>query len=94
MPKYIHAGDFARRICNFEAIDEHSANAVISLLYAQPTADVVEVKHGHWKHTVKEWNMFTHHFYNCSICGASAFTSGYEKHCHECGAIMDGGKAE
>ena len=48
MAKYIHAGDFARILCNCEAIDEHSANAVINLLYRMPTADVAEVK---WKAT-------------------------------------------
>ena len=59
-----------------------------------PTADVVEVKHGEWKHTVEKGNVFNHHFFICSLCGASAFTSGYEKYCHECGAKMDGGNAE
>lgn len=49
-----------------------------------------EVKHGEWKHTVEEGQVFNHHYWTCSLCGASAFTSGYEKYCHECGAIMDG----
>ena len=40
---YIDADKFAEEICNFPAIDEDSANAVISLLHRQPTADFVEV---------------------------------------------------
>ena len=51
---YIDVDKFAEKICNFQAIDEDSANAVIYLLRSQPTADVEEVvrckdcKHGHW----------------------------------------------
>lgn len=41
--KYVDVDEFAEAICGFPAIDEHSANAVISLLRRQPTADVVEV---------------------------------------------------
>ena len=40
---YIDADKFAEEICNFPAIDEDSANAVISLLRRQPTAEVEEV---------------------------------------------------
>ena len=40
---YIDVDKFAEEICKFPAIDEHSANAVISLLRSQPTADVAEV---------------------------------------------------
>ena len=66
----------------------------ITLLQNEPTADVVEVKHGEWKQGVP---------YVCSICGKpapdekntserySCWTSPY---CPHCGAKMDGGKAE
>lgn len=40
---YIDVDKFAEEICKFPAIDEHSANAVISLLRSQTTADVAEV---------------------------------------------------
>ena len=43
MARYIDADKFAEDVCVFNAIDEHSANAVISLLHRQPTADIVEV---------------------------------------------------
>lgn len=40
---YVDVDKFADLICNFPAIDEDSANAVISLLRRQPSADVAEV---------------------------------------------------
>ena len=40
---YIDVDKFAEKICNFQAIDEDSANAVIYLLRSQPTADVVPI---------------------------------------------------
>jgi hypothetical protein len=55
-----------------------------------PTADVVEVKHGEWEHSVEKGTRYDHHHWICSLCGASAFTSGYEKYCHNCGADMRG----
>lgn len=41
--RYIDVDEFAEEICKFPALDEHCANAVISLLRRQPSADVVEV---------------------------------------------------
>lgn len=40
---YVDREKFAESICAFPALDEDAANAVISLLHRQPTADVVEV---------------------------------------------------
>lgn len=65
-------------------------------LYNLPTADVVEVKHGEWKHECLE----------CSVCkrniseiyDADSYMSyGIEddlRYCPYCGAKMDGGKVE
>lgn len=41
---YIDVDKFAEKICNFQAIDEDAANAMIWLLRTFPTADVVEVR--------------------------------------------------
>ena len=68
--------------------------AVEDVLNDTPTAEVEEVRHGEWKHSMEVGQIYNHHYWNCSLCGVSAFTSGYEKYCHECGAKMDGGKAE
>lgn len=56
----------------------------------QPTADVKEVKRGHWKHTVEYGNIGKYHYWNCSLCGVGSKDEGREKFCHECGADMRG----
>lgn len=68
---------------------ENAERFFLNLIDKTSTADVEEVKHGEWKHTIEKGNVYNHHFFTCSLCGASAFTSGYEKYCHECGAKMD-----
>lgn len=88
---YIDREKFAEAICNFPAIDEDAANAVISLLHRQTTADVVEVKHGYWKQ-----NSYAKRIYYCSVCNRhieDASESPYQNfpYCH-CGAKMDGEK--
>ena len=67
---------------------------VIKLLQTAPTADVVEVKHNRWENISG--------FDVCNICGTSPAycepkpnnPKGYPPYCHNCGAKMDGGKAE
>lgn len=54
-----------------------------------PTADVAEIKHGHW--ISKEYHPWGKE-YICSVCG---FTVPQRyKNCPECISKMDGGKAE
>lgn len=54
----------------------------------QPTADVVEVKHGEWRDSEID-SMLS----KCTLCGypCGAYTLNY---CPNCGAKMDGGKKE
>ncbi len=59
---------------------------------AIPTADVQEVRHGHWARL--GWDEWC-----CTCCGFVTTTEGSwdkpaEKYCPECGAKMDGGKDE
>lgn len=94
---YIDVDKFAEKICNFQAIDEDSANAVIYLLRSQPTADVEEVKHGIWLEKAEKipnpWDEGGYSIeidYVCSECGfinALGKTNG----CPYCLAKMDGG---
>ena len=66
---------------------------VIELVEDQPTADVVEVKHGEWVLTKTEfgWNCCEYPTeYKCSLCGRTAKQE--EPYCPHCGAKMDGGK--
>ena len=81
-------------LSNLSLTDKQCIESVFEKFEALSKADVEGVKHGEWKHTVEKGTVFNHHFFTCSLCGASAFTSGYEKYCHECGAKMDGGDAE
>lgn len=89
---YIDREKFAEEICNFPAIDEDAANAVISLLHRQPTADVVEVKHGHWNDNIVQLTTVAgvkEDFvlgYKCSLCGRTEMLK--EPYCN-CGAKMD-----
>ena len=95
--KLINADKFAEAICKFPAIDENAANAVIFLLQKQPNADVVEVKHGEWLDNIKVIstvgmaNIKAFVGYRCSVCGREEVAK--EPYCN-CGAKMDGGKAE
>jgi hypothetical protein len=63
-----------------------------------PTADVVEVRHGKWLPIVIQDNYLEPPYCDtikCSECGQEADVSFHDaKYCFECGAKMDGGKAE
>lgn len=91
---YVDVDKFADAICNFPAIDEQSANAVISLLRRQPTADVEKVKHGEWKKiSVSSEHGYGQVYYqhsSCEINSTELFQCPYER-CPRCGTKMDGG---
>ena len=63
---------------------------------SQPTADVEEAKHGEW-HLLDECS---NEGIYCSICHKKVYRKDYanqkvkSKYCPNCGAKMDGGKAE
>ena len=61
--------------------------SILTDLTEQPTADVEEVKHGEWLYSR------VHNILHCSECGEipDCFEPPY---CPNCGAKMDGGKAE
>jgi DNA-directed RNA polymerase subunit RPC12/RpoP len=90
---YIDREKFAEVICNFPAIDEDTANAVISLLHRQPTADVVEVNHGEW---LEKEEVYGDVYYTCSNCNNDWTTidgtpqDNFMNYCPNCGAKMDG----
>lgn len=61
------------------------------------TADVVELKHGYW--IDKPNGRYLHIASWCSVCGNKSGIGGIESnrhkpYCPNCGAKMDGGKAE
>lgn len=61
------------------------------IIKRQPTADVVEVRHGEWGFDGLGWT--------CSECGEYALTNKakmqvHSRHCPHCGAKMDGGNKD
>lgn len=73
----------------------HDAIEILTEIEYTPTADVVEVKHGEWKR-IECGTICT----NCNRVYDNDFEFSYKqikeyfKRCPECGAKMDGGKAE
>ena len=58
-------------------------------IYAQPTIDAVELKHGHWEYTqIKGAPMFSKDRWYCSVCSVWQ-TYGGTNYCPNCGAKMD-----
>lgn len=72
----------------------YGLKVAIQVLATQPTADVAEVKHGHWYLLD---NCANHGVY-CSVCCKKVYRDDYanqkikSKYCPNCGAKMDGGK--
>ena len=68
-------------------------NACLKSVLQQPTADVVEVKHGEW---ILDKKITSPIFLNCSLCGNTADKDihgnyiGITPYCSMCGAKMNG----
>lgn len=114
MSRYIDADKFFAEInkivpCDYGTIDSYEAhNAVrdvlcdiLDKLEEQPTADVQEVKHGHWidKGVLENYprpDINVYHLLWCSECGALHRVRPYceggwinASYCLNCGAKMD-----
>lgn len=59
---------------------------VLRRINNQPSADVVEVKHGHWVFCGVVDDIYGHGA-SCSVCGGYSEDNGY--YCSCCGAKMD-----
>ena len=64
-----------------------------AIITEQPTADVVEVRHGYW--VDKPTGRYMHMGSWCSVCGEKSGIGGIESnrhkpYCPNCGAKMDG----
>ena len=95
MARYIDANkvmDEIRQIGGHN-LCEWSTIGVKALIDRQPTADVAEVKHGHW--IDKPTGRYMHYGSWCSVCGNKSGIGGIESnrhkpYCPNCGAKMDG----
>lgn len=93
MVRYIDADDFLDLFYVAAAgQDKAFIETVEMVLDEQPTADVVEVKHGRWiPHATMEKHPYARN-HDCSKCGYSPIE--VLDYCPKCGAKMDGGDAE
>ena len=59
--------------------------------FFKPSADVVEVRHGHWIEKPNPWGQDGSHTYICSECNERISVLGTPlRYCPFCGAKMDG----
>lgn len=75
-----HFGDYFEKV----GIARRYAESIVD--NAIPTADVVEVKHGHWDFYGLIDDIYGHGA-SCSVCGGYSEDNGY--YCSCCGAKMD-----
>lgn len=113
MTRYIDADKLIQALCNTQKTWgsrlgtswwSHSVKLkdnMVRCIKEQPTADVVEVKHGEWEVCSDEYEICASEFV-CSNCKENFCSSELTdeqffemlKFCPHCGAKMDGGKAE
>lgn len=99
MSRYIDANkliEMLRHNSDFLTAPKHSKDGIIDEIVYQPTADVVEVRHGYWefKNTT-----YCHYGCFCSVCGQKSGIGGIranqlKPYCPNCGAKMDGERRE
>lgn len=101
MPRYIDAAKVMEELSKIRSISAKSTpNEIFSMgisrgidraetvIEMQPTADVVEVRHGTWYHGTEHGAVYA----KCSACGRKMNYSCYGyAYCALCGAKMDGG---
>ena len=81
------------------------SHAVIAnqIIDSVPTADVEEVRHGEWVDEIRTFSVMDKYGYvreeqkkthTCSLCRVGIVGLDNMRYCPNCGAKMDGGKAE
>ena len=88
MNKYINAENYKKDLIQLGFLPA----LVVRVLDKQPTADVVEVRHGEWKVDTEYYaddysECNVRKVFRCSICGRTEMRK--EPYCN-CGAKMDG----
>ena len=92
MKEYIERAALKRELAPYEENDfSQQMDVILAIVDAQPTADVVEVRHGRWG----EYESFpltpSLNGHPCSECGMRFSTSAIPvmKYCPNCGARME-----
>ena len=93
MKEYIERAALKRELAPYEENDfSQQMDVILAIVDAQPTADVVEVRHGRWMTT----DAYPHHLY-CSVCYKTYAKNAKwvneldlpTNYCPNCGARMD-----
>lgn len=91
MKEYIERAALKRELAPYEENDfSQQMDVILAIVDAQPTADVVEVRHAHW-----EFPVFTDSDdgldprVKCSECGGIEAAFARWKYCPNCGARID-----
>lgn len=85
MKEYIERTALKRELAPYEENDfSQQMDVILAIVDAQPTADVVKVRHGRWK------NGGNGLYDTCSVCGKEIYLAIPMSYCPECGALMDG----
>ena len=93
MSRYIDADKIPYVISENGCLDDFAYRYDINEV---PTADVVEVRHGHWIDKSRNINGLHDPRLDCSVCGHIFWFQGAEtfNYCPACGAKMDGERRE
>ena len=93
MSRYIDADKIPYVISENGCLDDFAYRYDINEV---PTADVVEVRHGHWIDKSRNINGLHDPRFDCSVCGHIFWFQGAEtfNYSPACGAKMDGERRE
>ena len=89
MSRYIDRKSLISNLKEFA--NEQLTPLIENLIQKQPTADVVEVRHGKWQPCFEDWRKQIEGD-ECSVCGFQHYGTNIRNYlyCPNCGARMDG----
>lgn len=89
MSRYIDREDLLNNLKQFAP--EHLTPLIVMLIEKQPTADVVEVRHGKWQPCYEDWRKQIEGD-ECSACDFRHYGTDIRNYpyCPNCGERMDG----
>ena len=89
MKEHIERAALKRELAPYEENDfSQQMDVILAIVDAQPTADVVEVRHGRWE-MIPYNGVCDMRCSACGFCPGIRFFSS--KYCPQCGAFMCGG---
>ena len=94
MAEYIEREALLKTDFMYEFVDPIDVDIVKDIIENEPSADVVEVRHGRWEVVIGTRNSpkWGNNRVACSECRRSGYTR--YSYCPNCGAKMDGGNGD